>query len=145
MARPLRIEFEEALYHLTGRGNARQSVFADEKVAQASCDCWLTLWSATTSRCAVIDLVDFPFSQNLVHAAAAPDLNMKERSYARSRSHRDEAIFRGKRDGRENRNTFTAERVIFLRAQPPAPSCIESVLCPVAIARFLSHVGIVRR
>jgi putative transposase len=31
MARPLRIEFEGALYHLTGRGNARQRVFADEK------------------------------------------------------------------------------------------------------------------
>jgi putative transposase len=31
MARPLRIEFEGALYHITGRGNARQKVFADEK------------------------------------------------------------------------------------------------------------------
>lgn len=30
MARPLRIEFEGALYHLTGRGNARQRVFADQ-------------------------------------------------------------------------------------------------------------------
>jgi len=30
MARPLRVEFEGALYHLTGRGNARQKVFADE-------------------------------------------------------------------------------------------------------------------
>jgi putative transposase len=31
VARPLRLEFEGALYHLTGRGNARQSIFADEK------------------------------------------------------------------------------------------------------------------
>jgi putative transposase len=31
VARPLRIEFEGALYHLTGRGNARQRVFADDK------------------------------------------------------------------------------------------------------------------
>jgi putative transposase len=31
MARPLRIEFEGALYHVTGRGNARQRVFADQK------------------------------------------------------------------------------------------------------------------
>lgn len=31
MARPLRVEFEGALYHLTGRGNARQRIFADEK------------------------------------------------------------------------------------------------------------------
>ena len=30
MARPLRIEFEGALYHLTGRGNARQKIFGDE-------------------------------------------------------------------------------------------------------------------
>ena len=31
MARALRIEFAGALYHLTGRGNARQRIFADEK------------------------------------------------------------------------------------------------------------------
>jgi putative transposase len=31
MARPLRVEFEGALYHLTGRGNARQRIFSDEK------------------------------------------------------------------------------------------------------------------
>jgi REP-associated tyrosine transposase len=27
MARPLRLEFPGAIYHLTGRGNARQKVF----------------------------------------------------------------------------------------------------------------------
>ena len=31
MARPLRVEFERALYHLTGRGNAGQRIFADDK------------------------------------------------------------------------------------------------------------------
>ena len=31
MARPLRIEYEGALYHLTGRGNRREAIFADEK------------------------------------------------------------------------------------------------------------------
>ncbi|PYL27953.1 MAG: hypothetical protein DMF39_09895 [Verrucomicrobia bacterium] len=31
MARPLRREFEGALYHLTGRGNARQRIFANQK------------------------------------------------------------------------------------------------------------------
>ena len=31
MARPFRLEFEGALYHLTGRGNARQRIFADQK------------------------------------------------------------------------------------------------------------------
>src|SRR5437870_13886058 len=31
MARPLRLEFEGALYHLTGRGNRRERIFGDEK------------------------------------------------------------------------------------------------------------------
>lgn len=31
MARPLRIEFEGALYHITSRGNARQSIFKDDQ------------------------------------------------------------------------------------------------------------------
>jgi hypothetical protein len=31
MARPLRVEFEEAIYHLCGRGNARQAIFHDER------------------------------------------------------------------------------------------------------------------
>ena len=31
MARPLRIEFEEAIYHLCARGNARQAIFHDEQ------------------------------------------------------------------------------------------------------------------
>ena len=30
MARPLRIEYEGALYHLTGRGNERQRIFSGE-------------------------------------------------------------------------------------------------------------------
>ena len=31
MARPLRLEFEGALYHLTGRGNRRERIFRNEK------------------------------------------------------------------------------------------------------------------
>lgn len=31
MARPLRLEFDGALYHLTGRGNRRERIFEDEK------------------------------------------------------------------------------------------------------------------
>ncbi len=31
MARPLRLEFEGAIYHLLGRGNARQRIFAGER------------------------------------------------------------------------------------------------------------------
>lgn len=30
MARPLRIEFPDALYHLTSRGNARSDIFDDD-------------------------------------------------------------------------------------------------------------------
>ncbi|MBN1332726.1 MAG: transposase, partial [Synergistales bacterium] len=30
MSRPLRIEYEEALYHITSRGNARQDIFIDD-------------------------------------------------------------------------------------------------------------------
>jgi REP element-mobilizing transposase RayT len=30
MARPLRIEFPGALYHITARGNARQPIFLDD-------------------------------------------------------------------------------------------------------------------
>ncbi len=31
MARPLRIEFAGALYHLTSRGNARRAVYLDDE------------------------------------------------------------------------------------------------------------------
>ena len=31
MARPLRIEYEGAVYHITSRGNARQDIFLDDK------------------------------------------------------------------------------------------------------------------
>lgn len=34
MARPLRLEFEGALYHLTARGNARQDIFVDDSDRQ---------------------------------------------------------------------------------------------------------------
>ncbi len=30
MARPLRIEFAGALYHVTARGNAQEDIFADD-------------------------------------------------------------------------------------------------------------------
>jgi hypothetical protein len=31
MARPLRLEFPHAVYHVTGRGNARQDIVADDE------------------------------------------------------------------------------------------------------------------
>ncbi len=30
MARPLRIEFPDAIYHVTARGNAREAIFHDD-------------------------------------------------------------------------------------------------------------------
>jgi hypothetical protein len=35
MARPLRIEFAGALYHVTARGNARQNIYSDDVDRQA--------------------------------------------------------------------------------------------------------------
>jgi len=46
MARPLRIEFEDAVYHLCARGNARQPVFRDEP----DCDRFLKLLSESAQR-----------------------------------------------------------------------------------------------
>ena len=46
MARPLRIEFEDAIYHLCARGNARQPVFRDE----SDCDRFLKLLSESAER-----------------------------------------------------------------------------------------------
>ena len=31
MGRPLRVEFEGALYHITSRGNARQDIYQDKQ------------------------------------------------------------------------------------------------------------------
>ena len=38
MARPLRLEFSGALYHLTARGNARQKIFFDTEDRQGFLD-----------------------------------------------------------------------------------------------------------
>jgi REP element-mobilizing transposase RayT len=46
MARPLRIEFEDAIYHLCARGNARQPVFRDEP----DCARFLKLLSESAER-----------------------------------------------------------------------------------------------
>ena len=41
MARPLRIEFPDALYHITSRGNARADIYSDD-----------------VDRCQFLDLLD---------------------------------------------------------------------------------------
>lgn len=38
MARPLRLEFSGALYHLTARGNARADIFVDDEDRQLFLD-----------------------------------------------------------------------------------------------------------
>ena len=38
MARPLRVEYEGAIYHVTARGNDRRSIFRDDRDRQRFCD-----------------------------------------------------------------------------------------------------------
>lgn len=47
MARPLRIEFREALYHVTARGNAQQAIFLDDEDRQH----FLGVLARVVSRC----------------------------------------------------------------------------------------------
>ncbi len=42
MARPLRIEFSGALYHVTSRGNARQDIFLVMMILRTSCGFWVS-------------------------------------------------------------------------------------------------------
>lgn len=46
MARPLRVEFEDAIYHLCPRGYARQAIFHDER----DCARFLKLLSESAQR-----------------------------------------------------------------------------------------------
>ena len=46
MVRPLRIEFEDVIFHLCERGNARQAIFRDE----GDCARFLKLLSESTQR-----------------------------------------------------------------------------------------------
>jgi REP element-mobilizing transposase RayT len=46
MARPLRLEFPGALYHVTARGNARAAIFEDD----ADCQCFLDTLGRVTTR-----------------------------------------------------------------------------------------------
>jgi hypothetical protein len=46
MARPLRLEFPGAVYHVTSRGNARQDIVADDRDRTA----WLSLLAQVIDR-----------------------------------------------------------------------------------------------
>ena len=39
MARPLRVEFDGAIYHVTSRGNAREDIFDDDGDRKAFLEC----------------------------------------------------------------------------------------------------------
>jgi len=47
MARPLRIEFAGAVYHITSRGNARENVFIDKEDQES----FLSLLEDVGERC----------------------------------------------------------------------------------------------
>lgn len=45
MARPLRLEFEDAIYHITARGNRRERIFANEGgIVPVFWKSWPGLW-----------------------------------------------------------------------------------------------------
>src|SRR5438309_11211297 len=65
MARPLRVEFEGAVYHLCARGNARQPVFRDER----DCARFLELLTESAQRLAAAILC-FDLMGNHFHLVA---------------------------------------------------------------------------
>ena len=69
MARPLRIEYEGALYHLTGRGNRRESIFADEE----DCERFLFLLEESLPRYRVV-LHAYVLMGNHYHLLAQTEL-----------------------------------------------------------------------
>ncbi|SDX13890.1 hypothetical protein [Nitrosomonas communis] len=42
MARPLRIEFAGALYHVTASGNAREDIYHNDMIVNSFCYCYRT-------------------------------------------------------------------------------------------------------
>ena len=69
MARPLRLEFEGALYHLTGRGNRREPIFGDEK----DCARFLEMLEGSLGRFRVL-LHAFVLMGNHYHLLAQTEL-----------------------------------------------------------------------
>jgi REP element-mobilizing transposase RayT len=65
MARPLRVEFEGALYHLTARGNGRQIIFADDD----DCTCFMQILGLGLKRFDV-ELHGFVLMKNHFHLLA---------------------------------------------------------------------------
>jgi putative transposase len=73
MARPLRVEFEEAIYHLCARGNARQRIFRDDKDRARFLE--LLQESAQRFDVAVLCLVLIPNHFHLVAQTHRPNLS----------------------------------------------------------------------
>ena len=55
MSRPLRIEFPDAVYHVTSRGDRRESIFEDDEDRQ----CWLRVLAQGMERFDAQILVDY--------------------------------------------------------------------------------------
>ncbi len=58
MARPLRIEFPGALYHVTARGNAGQAVFLDDRDREALLAALMEIGGRLAWRCHAYCLMD---------------------------------------------------------------------------------------
>ena len=58
MVRPLRIEFEDALYHMTSRGNRREAIFEDDADRMRWMDILKDVMAQTAWRCHAYCLMD---------------------------------------------------------------------------------------
>jgi len=48
MARPLRIEYAGAIYHVTSRGDRREAIYLDDKDREMWLEIFGSVWSALT-------------------------------------------------------------------------------------------------
>jgi REP element-mobilizing transposase RayT len=72
MVRPLRIEFEDAIYHLCARGNGRQSIFHGER--DRACFVELLRESARRFEAAILCFVSMGNHFHLVAQTHRPNL-----------------------------------------------------------------------
>lgn len=54
MARPLRLEYPGALYHVTARGNARARIYLNDQDGATFSTCWAASANGITGRCTPI-------------------------------------------------------------------------------------------
>jgi len=105
MARPLRLEFPGAVYHVTSRGNARQDIVADDRDRTA----WLSLLAQVIDRygwlCHAYCLMDNHYHLLLETPQANLSLGMRQLNgrYTQGYNRRHERVEVGtKKRGRES-------------------------------------------